>query len=93
MIIGVIEVRMHLPGIRSLKGKRQILKSLKDRLRNKFNVSVGELDGHDLWQSSTIGVAIVSGDRAYANTVLSKVADFFNRQPEIVIVDIRMEWY
>lgn len=83
---------MHFPGVGSLKGKRKILKSLKDRIKNKFNVSVGELDGHDLWQSSTVGVAIISNDKSFANSVLSKVTDFVNSQPEIVVTDIQMEW-
>ena len=83
---------MHFPGVGSLKGKRKILKSLKDRLRNKFNISVGELDGYDLWQSSTIGIAIISNEKSFANSVLSKVTDFVNGQPEIVVTDIHMEW-
>jgi uncharacterized protein YlxP (DUF503 family) len=93
MIIGVVQVRIYFPGTHSLKGKRKLLKSLKDRLRNKFNVSVGELDGYNLWQSSTIGVAIIANDKSYANSVLSKATDFVNNQPEIVVTDIQMEWF
>ena len=81
MIVGVVQVQMHFPGVGSLKGKRKILKSLKDRIKNKFNVSVGELDGHDLWQSSTIGVAIISNEKSFANSVLSKVTDFVPTLP------------
>jgi len=92
MIIGIIQFHMHLPGAGSLKGKRKIIKSLKDRLKNKFNVSVTELENHDLWQSSTVGVAIISSDKKFANSVLSKVSDLVHSQPEIVITDIQMEW-
>jgi len=92
MIIGIVQFRMHFPGAGSLKGKRKILKSLKDRLKNKFNVSVAELEGHDLWQSSTVGVAIISNDKKFANSVLSKVSDLVYGQPEIVVTDIQMEW-
>jgi len=92
MIIGMIEVQMHFPSAGSLKAKRQLLKSLKDRVRNKFNVSVAEIDGQDLWQRGTLGIAIIATDKAFANSVLSKVSDLVNTQPEIVITDIRMEW-
>lgn len=83
---------MHFPSAGSLKAKRQLLKSLKDRVRNKFNVSVAEIDGQDLWQRGTLGIAIIATDKAFANSVLSKVSDLVNTQPEIVITDIRMEW-
>jgi len=92
MVIGVLQVQMHLPNAGSLKGKRKILKSLKDRLKNKFNVSVAELENQDLWQSSTIGMAIISNDKQFANSVLSKVSDLVNNQPEIIVTDIQMEW-
>ncbi|MCD6161214.1 MAG: DUF503 domain-containing protein [candidate division Zixibacteria bacterium] len=92
MLIGVMQVRLHLPNSGSLKGKRRILKSLKDRLKNKFNVSVAELENQDIWQSSTIGMAIISNDKQFANSVLSKAADLVNNQPDIIVTDIQMEW-
>lgn len=92
MVIGVLQVQMHLPSAGSLKGKRKILKSLKDRLKNKFNLSVAELEYQDLWQSSTIGMAIISNDKQFANSVLSKATDLVNNQPEIIVTDIQMEW-
>ena len=92
MVIGVLQVQMHLPSAGSLKGKRKILKSLKDRLKNKFNLSVAELEYQDLWQSSTIGMAIISNDKQFANSVLSKATDLVNNQPEIIVIDIQMEW-
>lgn len=92
MFVGVIRVQLHFPQVGSLKGKRKILKSLKDRIKNKFNVSVAELENHDLWQSSVIGVVIISNDKNFANSVLSKISDFVNSQPEIVVSDIQMEW-
>ena len=73
MIIGVIRFGLHFPGAGSLKDKRRILVSLKDRLKNKFNVSVAELEDNELWQKSVIGVAIIANDKTYANSVLSKV--------------------
>jgi hypothetical protein len=92
MFVGVIQVQLHFPQVGSLKGKRKILKSLKDRIKNKFNVSVAELENHDLWQSSVVGIAIISNDKNFANSVLSKISDFVNSQPEIIVSDIQMEW-
>jgi uncharacterized protein YlxP (DUF503 family) len=61
---------LHLPGSHSLKEKRHVLKSLKDRLHNRFNVSAAETDHHDLWQRAELTVCLVSTDRAHAERVL-----------------------
>ena len=62
MIVGVCTVEIHLPFSHSLKDKRKVLKSLKDRLR-RHNVSVAEVDAQDLWQRSVLGIAAVSGTK------------------------------
>jgi len=76
MKIGVCKVRLRLPGNRSLKGKRQVLRSIKDRLRNKFNISVAEVEDQQLWQLMTLGLACVSNDTRHLNEVMSKVVNF-----------------
>jgi len=76
MNIGVCRISLRLPENQSLKGKRQVLKSITTRIRNQFNVSVAEVDDHDLWQLATIGICCVSNDKRYTNQVLSKVVDF-----------------
>ncbi|MEE9325242.1 MAG: DUF503 domain-containing protein [Dehalococcoidia bacterium] len=76
MKIGVCKVKLRLPGNRSLKGKRQVLRSIKDRLRNKFNISVAEVEDHQLWQLMTLGLACVSNDTRHLNEVMSKVVNF-----------------
>src|SRR4030095_7256300 len=58
--VGLLTLELHIADARSLKDKRQILRSLKDRLRGKFNVAIAELDFHDVWQSSTVGVVTLS---------------------------------
>jgi uncharacterized protein YlxP (DUF503 family) len=65
MPIGCLTLEIHLPESRSLKDKRQVIRSLKDRLRHRFNVSVAELDGQDTWQRSVIGIVAISADGAY----------------------------
>lgn len=92
MIVGVVRICIHFPGAGSLKAKRKILLSLKDKIKSKFNVSVAELEDNDLWQKGVLGVAILSNDKTYANTVLSKVMDLVNSRPEIVVTDIQLEW-
>ncbi|MHB8541669.1 MAG: DUF503 domain-containing protein [Candidatus Acidiferrales bacterium] len=62
MPIGLVTLEIHIPDARSLKDKRQVLRSLKDRLRGHFNVAVAELDHQDLWQRSVIGVVGISAD-------------------------------
>ena len=61
---------LHLEGCHSLKDKRHVLKSLKDRLHNRFNVSAAETDHHDLWQRAELTAAVVSTERQHAERVL-----------------------
>lgn len=75
MNVGICKIRIRLPDIESLKGKRQIVKSLTAKLKNKFNISVAEVEDNDLWQSATIGVCFVSNDKRFTNEVLSKAVD------------------
>ncbi|MGE5707003.1 MAG: DUF503 domain-containing protein [Bacteroidota bacterium] len=79
MIIGAAEVRLHLPAARSLKDKRQIVKSILSRVRNQYDVSAAEVGSQDKWQLAELGLAYVSGDRPHANEVVSKAVDFIER--------------
>ncbi len=83
MNVGICRVSFRLPENSSLKGKRRVVKSITARIRSKFNVSVAEVDDHDLWQRATLGICCVSNDKRYTNEVLSKVVD--------LIVDGRFE--
>ena len=91
MLIGSCTVDLHLPGNGSLKGKRQILKGLKDRIKKNFNVSITEIDHHDLWQRSLLGVAVVSRDAQFAHQVLSKVVDFIRSERRVELIDYYVE--
>ena len=68
--MGVMMWELHLPACQSLKDKRTIVKSLKDRLHNRFNVSVAETAHQDLWQRCELTAAVVSTDRQHAERVL-----------------------
>ena len=76
MVIGTLEVEILIPGADSLKAKRMVLRSLKDRVRGSFNVSIAEVANQDQWQSASLAIVTVSSDRQFANEVLSKVVRF-----------------
>ena len=92
MNVGVCRIRFRLPENSSLKGKRRVVKSVIARVRNKFDVSVAEVDDQDLWQLATLGVCCVSNDKRHTNEVLSKVVDFIvNSRFEVEILDYEIE--
>ena len=92
MNIGVCKIMLHLPENLSLKGKRQVLKSITSRVKNKFNVSIAEVDANDLWQLATLGICCVSNDNRQTNEVLSKVVDFVvGGRFEVEILDYEIE--
>ncbi len=92
MNIGVCKVKLRLPENLSLKGKRRVLKSITTRVRNKFNVSVAEVDDNDLWQLSTLGICCVSNDKRHTDEVLSKIVDFIsNSRFEVEILNYDIE--
>jgi uncharacterized protein YlxP (DUF503 family) len=73
--IGVLTLEIRIEGAHSLKDKRQVVKSLKDRLRSKFNVAVAEIDHQDLWQRAAVAAVTVSSDHEHAQKVLQSVED------------------
>jgi uncharacterized protein len=75
MPIGLLSLEIHIPDARSLKDKRQVLRSLKDRLRARFNVAVAELDHQDTWQRAQVGVVSLSKDSAHLEQSLREVLD------------------
>lgn len=92
MIVGVLEVVISIPQANSLKDKRRVVKSVKDRLRNNFNVSVAEIGDQDIWRTATLGIAVVSGDTSYANGVLSRVQDAVGGLRDAILTECRLEW-
>jgi uncharacterized protein len=72
-MIAFLTLELRIEAAKSLKDKRQVLRSLKDRLRAGFNVSVAELDQSDLWQRATVGVVSISGSRDYLDGLMRKV--------------------
>jgi len=91
MIVGVCTVELFLSDSQSLKDKRQVLHSLKDRLREKFNVSVAEVDGQDLWQKSVLGVACVANEKGHVNQVLDQALNLIKSLPAVEVVRTHLE--
>ena len=84
-------MEIHLPDVGSLKGKRHALKGLKDRLRQRFEISVAEVDHQDSWQRATLALACVSGDSRHANEVISKAMDFIEDNVDGYVIDVHVE--
>ena len=92
MNIGVCKIQLRLPENMSLKGKRQVIKSITTQLRNRFNVSAAEVGDNELWQKAVLGVCFLSNDTRYTNEVLSKVVDFVaNGRFDIEMLDYEIE--
>ena len=91
MHVGICTLYLRLLEGRSLKEKRRVVKSIKDRIRAKFNVSVAEIDELDKWQRATLGVASVSNDSRFTNSVLSSVVNFVDGINTVELVDYEIE--
>ena len=93
MVVGVLTVDMRLPGITSLKGKRHVLRSLKDVVRNRFNVSVSETAYQELWQRAEFGFAGVSADRLYVEKEMARILKLIENRHEIEVIAHDVEYY
>ncbi len=92
MNVGVCKLKIHIPGSRSLKDKRSVVKSLVARLQKQFNLSVAEVDDHELWQMVTIGMACVSNHNNRVDEVISAAISLIERDfPTIEIVEQERE--
>ena len=92
MIVGMCKISLRIPENSSLKGKRQVVKPVLARIRNKFDVAVAEVGDNDLWKVATIGVCCVSNDKRHANQILSRVVDFVeNSNFDAELLDYEIE--
>jgi uncharacterized protein len=92
MNIGVAKVSLRIPENMSLKGKRQVVKSIIGRVKGKFDVAVAEVDDNDAWQLATIGICAISNNKRHSNEVISKVVDFINKSAfDAEILDYSIE--
>jgi uncharacterized protein YlxP (DUF503 family) len=87
MVIGVVSWALHVAGAQSLKDKRGVIKSIKARMHNEFNVSVAETAHHDSWQTAELTACVVAVDRVHAERVLREVDRFVEGNPLCRITD------
>lgn len=92
-VVGVIVWELHLDACHSLKDKRHVLKSLKDRLHNRFNVSAAETAHHDLWQRAELTACVVSNERAHAESVLREADRLVEAAAGARIVDTSTSFF
>ena len=93
MVLGLLQMALRLPEPQSLKEKRGVLKSLITRIRNRFNVSVSEVDSQDKWQLSTVAVAHVGIARPETNGLLDRVLKFAEDEKQIEVVGSKLEFF
>jgi uncharacterized protein YlxP (DUF503 family) len=91
VIAALVEVELHVPGVTSLKGKRAVVKSLLAALRQQLNVSAVEVDHQDLWQRTTLGVAVAAGSETGARTVAQQVEKIVYREPRVELTSINVD--
>ncbi|MDP2919013.1 MAG: DUF503 domain-containing protein [Dehalococcoidia bacterium] len=76
MNVGVCKINLRIPENQTLKGKRQVVQSIVNRVRGKFNVAIAEVENGDVWQIATLGISYVSNDGRHVNEVMSKIVDY-----------------
>jgi hypothetical protein len=91
MKVGIIRVDIQVPGSRSLKEKRHVLRSLKDRLRSRFEVSVAEVDHQDKLQRTMIGVSFVASDGKNAESRMQQVVQFIEGFTGAMVISLDKE--
>lgn len=91
MLVGLCSIELNLPGVNSLKEKRSIIKGLMQRVHNKFNVSIAEVDYQDYWQKALLGVAYVSNESKHIQQVLQQVINYVENSSEAEINDYTIE--
>ncbi|MBF7084031.1 DUF503 domain-containing protein [Desulfallas sp. Bu1-1] len=93
MVVGVLTLELFLGEADSLKGKRKVLKSLLERLKHRFNISVAEVGRQDSWKYSTVGISAVSGDMSHMDQILSTVVRFVENHNGVEIINLQKEVY
>jgi len=91
MLVGLYQIELFIPDSGSLKSKRFVLKSLKDKIRAKFNVSVAEVEDNELWQRAVLGVAMVSNERKFIDQVMTQIFNLVEQDDYVQITNQHLE--
>jgi uncharacterized protein len=91
MLVGLYQIELFIPESGSLKSKRFVLKSLKDKIRSKFNVSVAEVDENERWQRAVLGIAMVCNERKFIDQVMNQIFNLVSEETEVEITNQQLE--
>ena len=91
MYVGCCSIKFFLHGNHSLNGKRRVIRTLKDRLKNRFNVSVAEIGNQDVWQSLRMGIVAVNSDPKYLEGQVNRVVDAIEKMHLAEITDCQTQ--
>jgi uncharacterized protein YlxP (DUF503 family) len=89
MLLGTCTINLYFPDSHSLKDKRSILKSIKLRIRNNFNVSVAEINNYNLWKNTTLGIACIGNKKRYLDSVINEVIKFIEQQNKLQVINFK----
>jgi uncharacterized protein len=93
MIVGILTLQISIFEAVTLKDKRSVIKSLKDRLGNKYNVSVAEVGHNESIRTSIMAVAMVANERRFVDSALSRIVEFIRKIPQLTLVDYSIEMF
>jgi hypothetical protein len=93
VVVGLCVLNLTLPGSRSLKEKRRRIKSIKDRVQNKFSLSIAEVNQDDNWQITQLAIAGVASEKAYLQRIIAQAVKLVETEPEIIITDYRIDFW
>ena len=91
MVVGLLQVELHVPTAQSLKDRRAVVRSLKDQLRGRFNVAVAEVDASDKWQRATLGIATLGDSRLFVERLLREVTDWLRETRRVDLIRVEQE--
>jgi uncharacterized protein YlxP (DUF503 family) len=87
MVVGIVRCEIHLPGARSLKDKRQVVRSMKERIRERVKAAVAEVEYQDLWQRAAIGIAVVAADGGQVRELLNSARAIVDQFAQAQVLD------
>ncbi len=93
MLVGVCRIELYAPDSGSLKSKRMIINSLKKKVRNKFNVSINEIEHNDKWQRISLGISMVTNERKFIDMTMSEILKFLDGDSRLVVLNHLVEIY
>lgn len=93
MVIGYCRVKLRLPMVHSLKEKRSIIKSLRERVKNRFNVAVAEIEDNELWQSAVLGFVTIANRKSRVDSLLSRIINFIEDFNGIMLLEHTFEYF